>query len=241
MRSYLHLHKLGCPVLKSCLLTDLQDSEMYKTIIRHIGSSKATLRFQYTEPENAPRRGGNCIKISQSVIKQFWNERYILWLMEGTNRLSDLYAININYNEMIDKITFEIVGRGFDASDINRGDITPHQIITVERPELRGYYDEIWKRAKVMIINSENYRQTLSIRKQKLLKMNCHFKEDQFEYSYVPISLSLLEKLDRYAQWIFESYKYKGDITISVSVLENGRIVFWDAQTPKEKYRTFIR
>lgn len=234
--TYLRLWRLGCPVLNSAILTEKQDLEYLGEVVSHLGDSVCTLRFQYTRACRSPIRGGNAVAITKTDLERFWSDDRVLWPMEPTNRLSNRYGINIAYISHEKRIVFEIVGRGFDVADINRGYITPHQIIKVNTPEDRGFYGEIWKRASVSIVSEDEYHNSASIRRANLEKMGLDVSKLQFDQSFSPITLSMLERLDRFAQPVFESYAYAYDIVMSCSILEDGRTVFWDIQTGENKY-----
>lgn len=235
--TYLNLWRLGCPVLKSAILTEREDinTECINRIVSHLSSSLCTLRFQYVSPCSSPIRGGNIEEITKENLERFWSEYRILWPMEPVNRLTNLYGINITYIPFEEKITFEIVGRGFDVSDINRGDISPHQIIKLNHPNRRN--GEISKNASTYIISDNEYNYSQLCRKEKLNKIGVNTKDLKFDPAFKPISLGLLSILDKYAQRVFKSYNHK-EVVISCTIIENGNIVFWDAQTPRGKYET---
>ena len=131
----------------------------------------------------------------------------------------------------------EIVGQGFDVSDINRGDITPHQIIILPDPRYR--YSEIWKGARIRIVDQVTYAESLRLRRKKLKLMGIKGPYT-LPHKFRPISLSLLEKLYWYAQPVFAMSGYKELTVLSCSVLQGGRIVFWDIQTPRSKYAALL-
>jgi hypothetical protein len=239
--TYLRLWKLGCPVLKSAVLTNKQDLEQLDRVISHLNSDICTLRFQYTKPCSSPIRGGNAVAISKHDLEMYWSSDRFLWPMEPTNRLSNRYGINIGYFVYEDKIIFEIVGQGFDVADINRGYITPHQRIQVRVPEDRSAYGEIWKGASINIVSQEKYYESVSTRKLNLAKMGLKVHRLQFPRHFKPISLRMLERVDRFAQRIFESYNYAQDVVTSCSILQDDRVIFWDIQTGENKYAALYK
>ena len=238
--SYLNLWRLGCPILKSAILTERKDinTEYINRIVSHLGSSLCTLRFQYVGPSSSPIRGGNIVEITKENLERFWSEDRVLWPMEPVNRLTDLYGINIAYIPFEEKIIFEIVGRGFDVSDINRGDISPHQIIKLNHPNHRN--GKILTNVSTYIISNDKYKYSQLYRKEKLNKMGVDTKDLKFDPVFKPISLGLLSILDKYAQRVFESYSY-GEAILSCTITKNGNIVFWDVQTPGGKYETLYK
>ena len=49
-------------------------------------------------------------------------------LQEPFSPYNDLYSCNASVRRNSTHATLEVVGPGFDASDLNRGDVTPHEV-----------------------------------------------------------------------------------------------------------------
>lgn len=82
-------------------------------------------------PELAqPRRGGFLVLLSDAAreLAPFFSQGRMLMLQEPLSPYNDLYSCNAILDPDSVESTLEIVGPGFDASDLNRGDISPHEI-----------------------------------------------------------------------------------------------------------------
>ena len=143
-----------------------------------------------------------------------------------------LYGINIGANKEEKKVICEIVGKGFDASDMTRGFIDPHQIVTVKENSDDG---------SIMIYNNEvmsddDFRNSKITRTEFLLKSGYNVNEQTFTESYEPMNLDEIHRLSTYAIEIMNAYDYS-DIVISCVLTIDSRFIFWDIQHPKEKAR----
>ena len=80
------------------------------------------------EDVRAPR-GGYLValdQIPQETSNFIRRGRLVMWL-EPLSPYHDLYSINALFNRPQNELILEVVGPGFDASDLNRGDISPHE------------------------------------------------------------------------------------------------------------------
>ncbi len=239
--TYQLLYNLGCPVMKSILLTDSNalSESIINEIKDYLQSEQATLRFQYIKPNSNPIRGGSLVTLDVESLSKYISEEYILWFMTPLDRLKNKYAINIGYNKHSEQIIYEIVGQGFDASDLNRGDINPHQTIYFNPAYDRGYYNSLLYRINVEIIKYDDYSNSIIERTAKLSRMGISISEDTFCHQFTPLPFSIIEKLDKYTTNILEYFKYNENVNISLSISENYKIFFWDIQTFENKYETF--
>ena len=82
-------------------------------------------------PESAtPPRGGYLVPFQEAEreLAPFFAQGRILMLQEPLSPYSDSYSCNATvYADSLDA-NLEIVGPGFDASDLNRGDVSPHEV-----------------------------------------------------------------------------------------------------------------
>jgi hypothetical protein len=231
--SYLLLWRLGCPVLKSVLATERSDLDDLELARRHLGSEQCALRFQYTRPRQAPARGGDLVPLRNDALAALWSDDRLLWLMEPADRLTNDFGINIAHFPRLGQIHIEIVGQYFDVSDINRGDLSPHQRIVLPDADHRGYDGEPWGRASVEIISPEEYGDSVELRREKLARMGINDRDLAFPPQYRPPPLSLLKRIDRLVKPVFAHYRDQ-EAVISCSVLGDQRLVFWDVSTPAQ-------
>jgi len=239
--TYQLLYRLGCPVMKSVLLSDTKaiSQSILDEIKDYLESNQTTLRFQYIKPNSKPIRGGSIVTLDSQCISKYISDEYLLWFMNPLDRLKNKYGINVTFNKHLEKIIYEIVGQGFDVSDLNRGDLKPHETLLLNPSYDRGYYDSLLYRIGVEIIEEKEFFKSIEYRISKLSNMGISVSTDIFNAKFIPLPLSILEKIDKYTTNVFEHFQYNEDINISLSVTEDYKIIFWDIQTFKNKYETF--
>lgn len=237
--TYLVLHKVGCPVLKSVLIKTNKDcyGKKLQEIKEHLNSDKCTVRYQYIAPCMNPRMGGERVQITQCLFKEKSADGAFLWLLEPVDRISNLYGINIWFHKLHGRICLEIVGRGFDVSDINRGIISPHEQITLDFPRRKGYYNEWWKFASFSFVSEEQFGLDKQIRLMRLYNLGYkNISNNIFDKVYKPIPLCLLDSLLKYIDIIGSSEQIKEEsFVVSCTVDHKNSIIFWDIQITKEK------
>jgi hypothetical protein len=158
---------------------------------------------------------------------------------------------------MMGKLIFECVGRGFDTSNINRGDLNPHQTIDFRLPveysnqckgrrfnefEL-GWNSEWWKFAKFDFMSENKYRESMEIRLQNLHSLRYTSVDERiFDTLYKRLSSFQIEKLLSYAKIMYESEQlfHENEFVANCSILENNRFIFWDIVTPLGKLAVLL-
>ena len=75
------------------------------------------------------RRAGYTIPVSkaQSLVDDLTSEGFFTILLEPASPCADLFSLTIVCDVWSGKADIEVVGPGFDASDILRSDIKPHE------------------------------------------------------------------------------------------------------------------
>jgi hypothetical protein len=91
--------------------------------------SELLLRIEKPGQRWTRRRGGYTIPISaaRGVVEDLAKEGMLSLLLEPASPYSDLYSLTSVCDLATRKVDVEIVGPGFDASDILRSDTTPHE------------------------------------------------------------------------------------------------------------------
>lgn len=231
--TYLTLSKIGCPIFKSAIIMPYEEinQDVIDNLYHYFKTDQVTVRYQYLRPSNTPIQGGNRYDLSLKAIYPLQNDYTILWILEPINRLKNDYGINIYFHYHL--CTIEIVGKGFDVSDINRGQISPHQIISTELPIRMGIYNEWWKFLKFHFITDIEYKRSQDRRISKLSNMGYTVSRNIFEEVYKPLPIEMLEELLFYISAIYK-YMNEKDYCVSCSI-SNGKYIFWDIQTPNGK------
>jgi len=91
--------------------------------------SELLLRIEKPGERWTRRRGGYNIPVSaaRGVVEDLAKEGMLALLLEPASPYSDLYSLASVCDLVSGKVDVEIVGPGFDASDILRSDTTPHE------------------------------------------------------------------------------------------------------------------
>jgi len=239
LNTYLKLSRIGCPVFKSVLIeNNILSSEDVDNIANHLEAEYCTLRYQYTHPNSNPVRGGNKIKLRYDVLVSKIIPDALLWLLEPIDRLKNTYGINMYFFHSKEILIFECVGKGFDVSDLNRGNSNPHQIISFNLPIEYGWYNEWWKYANFQYISNHDYEISKDIRLDKLNKLGfLNVNKNIFDSVYRPLPISLIEILMKYSQLIYLSLINENEFVVSCSIDDKYKIIFWDIQTPEGKIK----
>lgn len=235
--TYLTLAKINCPVLKSALIFPKEKVtvQTINNLKKYFETEEVTVRYQYIKPSTSPIQGGNRYKLSLKTIAELQNEETILWILEPINRFKNNFGINLYFNT--DVCTIEIVGKGFDVSDLNRGQICPHQSILTNLPIQKGYFNEWWKYLKFSFCSPEEYERSKIKRTKKLLNMGYTDTSNLYDTKYSPLPFEQLNKLLEYITSIYNNIS-ENNYCVSCSIVDN-KFVFWDIQTPNGKKRTY--
>ena len=138
---------------------------------------------------------------------------------------------------MRSRCAIEIVGRGFDASDLTRGRVSPQEIVTTELPVQMGVYNEWWKFLTFAFQRGEEYQSSKKRRLQKLTEMGYAVSDDIFPQNYQPLPFGKLEELLHYISSIYD-FMEEDDFCVASSIYR-GSYVFWDIQTARNKMRRY--
>ena len=212
-----------------------------------------TALIRHDRQNEAPpyQRGGFLVPQERllTTVRSFLSEGRIVAVYEPFNRLENGYNLNLLF-QSIDEVLIEIAGPGFDASNLQRGDITPHEVLNVE---LSGS-GSIRAIAVVRRTTNEEYRRSVRTRIDKFQEFSSTWQnqsKDQSlcssllqtqEYRPVPRSL-LIESItaiveSRFIQRFDELTGVGLPLNISTSYVNRGkRQVFWDATGPSLKFQ----
>lgn len=129
--SMLWMRALGLPVLSGIVIRDWSkvSAGAVEKFCRKGGFSELLLRIDKRNDRWSRRRGGFLIRVRDlpSTIKELKLEGRIAFLLEPISPYVDEYSLaGITVPEQQNMIV-ELVGPGFDASDILRGDIQAHE------------------------------------------------------------------------------------------------------------------
>ena len=241
--TYQFLASVGCPVFNSVLFDENENltKEKLMKLKEILRSEYCTIRYQYIKPTTTPIRGGNKSLIDLEELERKKVEGTQMWLLQPIDRTKNIYGINMYVNKDLKTLVIESVGQGFDVSDINRGDITPQEIIHLNYPVEMGWQNEWWKFGEFNFVSKEQFEMDKKIRLNKLKKFGLNPNEEIFNKSYQPLDYSLITQLIEHVNSIDEKWDKSNEYTVSISMNTDGRLVFWDIQTPAGKSKILKR
>jgi hypothetical protein len=148
------------------------------------------------------RRGGYTIPLGgvQGLVESLTNEGMIAILLEPASPYTDTFSLTSICDVDTGKIDLEVVGPGFDASDILRSDVIPHERYEVL---LSGRTLPMESRASVRtrrtyVVDGESYRASV---RRRLIKVGARLKNPSFPDELMPpgATAATLEGLAQYA------------------------------------------
>lgn len=129
--SMLWMHALALPVLSGVVVSDWSkaSADAIRRFSKRGGFSKLLLRIDKRDQRWTRRRGGYLLTLAEipATIKELHREGMIAVLLEPASPYADQYSLAGVTVPDQGKLIIEIVGPGFDASDILRADIAPHE------------------------------------------------------------------------------------------------------------------
>jgi len=170
----LWMHALGLPVLSGVVVSDWSEASAgaIRKFCRTHRFSELLLRIDKRDDRWTRRRGGYLIPLSQvpATVRELKREGRIAVLLEPASPYADEYSLaGISVPEQ-QKIIVEVVGPGFDASDILRGDLQAHERWELDLlPMRRGRApDSAVPGARVYLTTSEQYAESVQLRLAKI-------------------------------------------------------------------------
>ncbi len=136
---------------------------------RH-GCDEMLLRIDNLNKRWSERRGGYIVPSKQvsRVVKELRNEGKIAAFLEPLSPYRDSYSLTAITDSTQQKMTVEVVGPGFDASDLLRSDSPPHERFEVFVPRLSQVLREAVFEERTYLIRSEDYNRTVEERLAKI-------------------------------------------------------------------------
>lgn len=245
LNSYQIIANLGLPVLKSIIVSNRELEEFgeneEKAIRYFLENNSCMLRYLYREANSHIKNGGKIISISKDTLLKEREEGADLWLFEPYKREDNIMCCNISLDRHQENLHMEFLGAGFDISDINKGEITPHEQIDIPYPIYYSMYGEWWKWAHFYFCTDESYQKSIDIRKKRLKEFGSDY-EVNFEPTYKAVDKSTIECLFEWINLIETNWiGNKPDFyNMSCSFQRGGRRICWDIQTPKGKMQAYI-
>ncbi len=185
----LSLHKAavaGVPVLPSLLLVERNDDIIRERI--EIWGLPVMLRMDYSSLPKRKPLGGLPLYTVNSVFgssKFLWKKRLYPLLQRNVMRISDIYSVGVLLENTSDVATIEVVGPGFDASDLRLGSAAPQEYLQTDLRRSRTLEHQV--------IEQETYKIERTRRLEKIQKFELYVE-------YVNERHKLLSSLDSFSQ-----------------------------------------
>lgn len=181
--SMLWMHALGVPVLSGVVVSDW--SKASADAVRRFSSkgrfSKFLLRIDKRNQRWTRRRGGYLLTLAElpTTIEQLRDEGMIAALLEPVSPYSDQYSLAGVTMPDQEKLVLEIVGPGFDASDILRADIQPHERWEVSLDTVGLQAKSVKRRSyrRIDLVSQEAYAASVQ---KRLAKIGARLKNPAF-------------------------------------------------------------
>jgi hypothetical protein len=172
--SMLWMQALGLRVLSGVVLSDWSRSSE-KAVRRYARTrhfSSLLLRIDKRHERWTRRRGGYLVSLTEipATVKELRREGMITVLLEPASPYTDQYGLAAVTAPDQGKLFIEVVGPGFDASDILRNDVMPHERWEADLglPNPRGKTRPTISCRRIHLVSSEHYRATVERRLAKI-------------------------------------------------------------------------
>ena len=104
-------------------------------------------------------------ELLEETIQYFFHLGRIVAIYEPADPLLNMYNMNLLF-ESTRRVTIEVVGPGFDASDLQRGDLSPHETFSVDLSS-EGLISDL---RLVQRVDRMAYAASVILRKDKIRK-----------------------------------------------------------------------
>jgi hypothetical protein len=181
--SMLWMHALGLRVLSGVVVSDWSkaSAQAVQRFARRGRFSQLLLRIDKRDERWARRRGGYLLALPEvdAIVRELRREGRIAVLLEPASPYADQYSLAGVTIPEERKLMIEIVGPGFDASDILRGDLDPHErwevVLEPTGPQAKIREPLLFHR--VYLTPGEQYRETV---KRRLAKIGARIENPPF-------------------------------------------------------------
>ncbi len=140
LRSWAALWALDVPTLSGVVVDDrsVRSAQIVKGFADSIGADRLLLRSDAAYETGRYPRGGFEVRLEnvERVVEGVTRLGRTVFLLEPKSALADEYSLGVLLWPD-EPVQVEVVGPGFDASDLKRGDLSPHERFSLERGHIR--------------------------------------------------------------------------------------------------------
>lgn len=181
--SLLWMQSNGFPVLPGLILNGWvrETEEAVSRFCRERNFSELLLRIEKPGQRWTRRRGGYTIPVSAAhrLVDGLAKEGMLALLLEPASPYSDLYSLTSVCDLVTSKLDIEVVGPGFDASDILRTDVLPHERfeLFLGNRELKTTGPSSLQIKRLHVVGREDYQNSLQ---RRLVKIGARLRNPSF-------------------------------------------------------------
>lgn len=201
--SVVWMHAMRLPVLPGLIVPkwSRQTAALVREFCARARYSEVLLRIDKSGQRWTRRRGGYLVRVADidGVMKDLSREGMIAILLEPASPYTDSYSLGGVAIPDEERVVIEVVGPGFDASDILRSDVQPHERFEVCLSYNRWRLDTSDPRncKRTYLIDSSTYQRTV---KQRLTKIGARLENIAFPDAVLGSGRADREQLARRAQ-----------------------------------------
>jgi len=183
----------GFPVLPGLILEAWSDKSE-KAVLRFCRDrnfSELLVRLEKRGQRWTRRRGGYTIPIGEvrQQVEELAREGMLTILLEPASPYSDFYSLTTACDLKTGKLDVEVVGPGFDASDVLRSDLIPHERFEVSFGMAGEQVSP--KPVRTFVMDPKSYRASVS---QRLEKIGARLKNRSFPDDVIGVGTSSAER-----------------------------------------------
>jgi len=264
------LQKVSLPTLAGLILTrpDPQLHEQLHGFLKRIDARTVLIRHDVQNEVPPYPRGGFVVseRLLPYVLDFFFGLRRIVAAYEPADPLLNSYNLNLLF-ESAAEVLVEVVGPGFDASDLQRGDLSPHEVFSIvisgdgkvaRLKRANGVDKKTYQESRQLRLKKiqRKFEQSPTPELARLIREDLKFPSTVEEYLeklrsplsqtelYVPISETLVAHtvtaiVNSGVIKLFQGETGVGfPLNFSTSLIDEGkRQVYWDIVSPKLKFQ----
>jgi hypothetical protein len=189
--SLLWMRANGFPVLPGLILSGWTSDSAgaVERFCSENGFSDLLVRIEQPEQRWTRRRGGYTIPIgeAQRQVEELVGDGLLTILLEPASPYSDVYSLTTACDLESGKLDVEVVGPGFDASDVLRSDLVPHERFEVALGSSDEEASSAFLPKRLSIIGRDDYRASVA---QRLEKIGAKLRNRSFPNDLLDSSLS---------------------------------------------------
>ena len=264
------LQSVSLPTLRGIVVTRWSpeiDKHLH-VLLKRINGTKVLIRHDIQNEAPPYPRGGFLVPkpLLPQVLDFFFGLDRIVAIYEAADPLLNGYNLNLLFEDA-KTVWVEVVGPGFDASDLQRGDLSPHEVFSLAI----SADGKVLSSQRVRGIDHQEYKDSKQLRQQKIqrkmkewptpelaheIRRDCKFPETTEEYlksigsplyafeEYAPIPKTIIVETVAAIlnSRVIDSFRSEAQVgfplNFSTSFIHRGeRQVFWDIVSPSLKFQ----